>query len=116
MRHRAFLNPYGPGLLAYVADTILVNGGGTSAGVLGVEWVRPALQTAYGGAFFGSVLAVIGLLAAGRRPRPSEALLMLGFGLLALSSIRHVLWWSLILTPYLARASRKGRFGPAQQA
>jgi hypothetical protein len=113
------LNPYGPGLAAYVADTILVNGGGTSAGVLGVEWGPPTVQTLYGAGYFMSVLAVIGLLAAGHRPRAGEALLLLAFGLLALSSIRHILWWSLIVTPYLARGagglltSQLGRAGCA---
>ncbi len=97
------LNPYGPGLAAYVADTILVNGGGTATGVLGVEWGPPTVKTLYGAGYFTSVLAVIGLLAAGRRPRPGEALLLLVFGLLALSSIRHILWWSLIVTPFVAR-------------
>jgi hypothetical protein len=97
------LNPYGPGLAAYVADTILVNGGGSSVGTLGVEWGPPTVQTLYGGGYFASVLVVIGLLAAGRRPRPGEAVLLLAFGLLALTSIRHIMWWSLIATPYLAR-------------
>jgi hypothetical protein len=85
------VNPYGPGLASYVADTILVNGGGTAAGVLGVEWGPPIIQTMYGGAFFGSVLLVIALLAAGKRPPPAEALLLVGFGVLAVSSIRHIL-------------------------
>jgi hypothetical protein len=99
------LNPYGLALAGYVGDTILVNGGGTALGVLGVEWLPPELRSAYGGAFFASIFVVMGLLAAGRRPRPGEALLMLGFGLLALTSIRHILWWSLVVTPFIARAS-----------
>ena len=108
------LNPYGVGLAAYVGDTILFNGGGTSIGVLGVEWGAPAIRTAYGGLFYGSVLLTILLLGAGRRPRLGEGLLLLGFGLLAVSSTRHILWWSLIATPFVARglaelAGRPGR-------
>jgi len=38
------------------------------------------------------------------RPRLGEAVLMIGFGLLALSSLRHILWWSLVATPFVARA------------
>ena len=98
-------NPYGLGLARYVLDTVLVNGGGTSIGVLGVEWMPPVLQSTYGGAYFASVFVVIGLLACGRRPRAGEAVLMVSFGLLALSSLRHILWWSLVATPFIARAS-----------
>lgn len=97
------LNPYGFGLASYVGDTILFNGGGTAVGVLGVEWGAPALRTAYGGLFYGSVVLTIVLLGAGRRPRLGEGLLLLGFGLLALSSIRHILWWSLVVAPFVAR-------------
>jgi hypothetical protein len=96
------LNPYGFGLASYVGDTILFNSGGAAVGVLGVEWGAPALRSAYGGLFYGSVLLTVLLLGAGVRPRLGEGLLLLGFGLLALSSIRHILWWSLIVTPFLA--------------
>jgi hypothetical protein len=97
------LNPYGFGLASYVGDAILFNGGGTSVGVLGTEWGAPAIRTAYGGLFYGSMLLVVLLLGAGRRPRPGEALLLIGFGILAVSSIRHILWWSLVATPFVAR-------------
>lgn len=97
------LNPYGLGLAAYVGDTVLVNGGGTAVGVLGVEWGAPELRTAYGALFYGSVLLVVGLLGAGIRPRPAGGLLLLGFGLLAVSSVRHILWWALLLVPFAAR-------------
>jgi hypothetical protein len=97
------LNPYGVGLAAYVSDTILFNGGGTAIGVLGVEWGAPEIRTAYGALFYGSVLLVIGLLGAGVRPRLAEGLLLLGFGVLAVSSVRHVMWWSLVLVPFAAR-------------
>lgn len=97
------LNPYGIGLASYVSDTILFNGGGTGMGVLGVEWGAPEIRSSYGALFYGSVLLVIGFLGVGVRPRLAEGLLLLGFGLLAVSSVRHVLWWSLVLVPFLAR-------------
>lgn len=98
------LNPYGFGLASYVGDAILFNGGGTSVGVLGVEWGAPAIRTAYGALFYGSLLLTMLLIGAGSRPRFAEGLLLLGFGVLAISSIRHILWWSLILAPFVARA------------
>ncbi len=97
------LNPYGVGLVSYVSDTVLFNGGGTAIGVLGVEWGAPEIRTAYGGLFYGSVLLLIGLLGVGVRPRLTEGLLLLGFGVLAVSSVRHILWWSLVLVPFVAR-------------
>jgi hypothetical protein len=110
------LNPYGIGLASYVGDAILFNGGGTAVGVLGVEWGAPAIRTAYGGLFYGSVVLTILLLGAGRRPRLGEGLLLLGFGLLALSSIRHILWWSLILAPFVARGLAELAAKPAWPA
>ncbi|MCC7105353.1 MAG: hypothetical protein IT307_09445 [Chloroflexi bacterium] len=108
------LNPYGLGLAAYVGDTVLFNGGGTSVGVLGVEWGAPEIRSAYGALFYGSVLLVIGLFAAGVRPRLTDSLLLLGFGVLAVSSVRHILWWSLVMTPFAARglAELGSRPGP----
>lgn len=98
------LNPNGFGLVSYVSDTVLFNGGGMSVGILGVEWGAPAIRTPYGALFHGSVVLVIGLIAAGCRPRLGEGLLLLGFGLLAVSSVRHILWWSLIVAPFIARS------------
>jgi hypothetical protein len=47
---------------------------------------------------------IVGLIAAGCRPRLSEGMLLLGFGLLAVSSVRHIVWWALIVTPFVARS------------
>jgi hypothetical protein len=110
------LNPYGVGLASYVGDTILFNGGGTSIGVLGVEWGAPALRTSYGALFYGSAVLTILLLAAGQRPRLGEGLLLLGFGILALSSIRHIMWWSLLLAPFVARSLAELAAKPAWPA
>jgi hypothetical protein len=96
------VNPYGPGLASYVSDAVLVNSGTTAVGVLGMEWAAPAIRTAYGAQFYGSIVLVVLLLAAGYRPRLGDGLLLLGFGLLAVSSVRHVLWWSLVVAPVVA--------------
>jgi hypothetical protein len=58
---------------------------------------------------------VVGLIAAGCRPRLGEGLLLLGFGVLAVSSVRHILWWSLIVAPFVARslAEIAARPGPS---
>ena len=99
------INPYGVGLAAYVGDTILFNGGkSASFGVLGVEWQAPALRSPYGGAFYLTLLLTTLLVGTGRRPRLGEGLLLIGFGLLAVSSVRHVIWWSLLFAPFVARA------------
>ncbi|MGE3910634.1 MAG: hypothetical protein AB7K36_14830 [Chloroflexota bacterium] len=109
------LNPHGLELAGYVSDTVLFNGGGTGIGVLGMEWGAPSIRTPYGGLFFGSIVLTVGLLAAGCRPRLGEGLLLLGFGLLAVSSVRHVLWWALVLAPFVGRglAEIAARPGPA---
>jgi hypothetical protein len=44
------------------------------------------------------------LLARGHRPRLGEGLLLLGFGLMTVQSIRNELWWGLALTPFVARS------------
>ncbi len=97
-------NPYGPGLASYVTDAVLFNGFGTTAGVLGVEWGPPAFRSVSGGFVHGSLIAIMALLAAGRRPRVGEAIVLLGFGLLAVQAVRHVHWWALVLAPYIARS------------
>jgi hypothetical protein len=97
------LNPYGIGLVRYVSDAVLFNGGATSVGVLGAEWSPPEIRTAFGGLFYGSVVLAVVLLGAGCRPRLGEGLLLLAFAVLAISSIRHILWWALVAVPFVAR-------------
>jgi hypothetical protein len=97
------LNPYGLGLANYVADAVLFNGGATSIGVLGAEWAPPEIRSGYGGLFYGSIVLAVVLLGAGTRPRLGEGLLLLAFAVLAVSSTRHILWWSLVMVPFVAR-------------
>ena len=97
-------NPNGLGLVTYVWDTVLFNGGGTPVGTLAAEWMPPTVRSAYGRAFVVSLLGAVLLVGAGRRPRFAEGLLLVLFGLLALSAVRHILWWSLVVVPFAARA------------
>ena len=99
------VNPYGPGLASYVADTILVNGGGTSAGVLGVEWGPPTIRTVYGGVFFGSVLLVSACWRRGSGHGPPRRCCCSASACSPFVD-SHSLWWSLVLTPYVARGVR----------
>ena len=110
------LNPYGFGLASYVSDTILFNGGGTAVGVLGVEWGAPAIRTAYGGLFYGSVVLTILLLGAGRAHASARGCCCSASGCSPLSSIRHILWWSLILAPFVARGLAELAARPAWPA
>ena len=98
------VNPHGPWLARYVWDTVLFNGGGTAVGTLAAEWQPPTVQTGYGRAVVLSLLGVVLLVGAGRRPRFAEGLLLVLFGLLALSAVRHIMWWSLVMAPFAARA------------
>ena len=62
------------------------------------------MKSAYGRALMLSLLGVVLLVGAGRRPRFAEGVLLVLFGLLALSAVRHIIWWVLVMTPFAARA------------
>jgi hypothetical protein len=107
------VNPYGIGLATYVADAVLFNGGATSVGVLGAEWSAPEIRSAYGGMFYGTVVLAVLLLGAGTRPRLGEGLLLLAFAILAVSSTRHILWWTMVVVPFIARGIADRLASPA---
>jgi hypothetical protein len=107
------VNPYGIGLANYVADAVLFNGGATSVGVLGAEWSAPEIRSAYGGMFYGTVVLAVLLLGAGTRPRLGEGLLLLAFAILAVSSTRHILWWTMVVVPFIARGIAERLASPA---
>ncbi|MBA2450445.1 MAG: hypothetical protein H0V51_20715 [Chloroflexi bacterium] len=110
------VNPNGLALVTYVWDTVVFNGVGSTVGILGVEWGPPALRSTYGGAFFASLLVAIVLLGRGHRPRLGESLLLILFGLMATQAVRHVLWWGLIVTPYVARGLSAWASPPSRPA
>ncbi len=67
------------------------------------EWVRPDFhQLQY--QFFGALLLllVVGVVLARRRPRPAEALLIILFAYLGLSSVRNINLFSIVVGPLIA--------------
>jgi hypothetical protein len=95
------INPYGLGIYTYAAGLSQVSAG---RGI--EEWLPPSWQHLSGVIYFMSLaLAVVALLLAGRRGQPlsaRDAILLLGFGLMAARSIRMVPWWLFVLAPVLA--------------
>lgn len=90
-------NPYGPGLLPYVAQFRHVAALEDIA-----EWRPMTLGTLSGGLFAVSLIASAVLLRISpRRVSLSEAFIALGLGVLAVSSMRMLTWWALAW-PWLA--------------
>ncbi|MCO6456958.1 MAG: hypothetical protein J5I93_16790 [Pirellulaceae bacterium] len=86
------LNPLGPWLLLEVASF------GRHAPLSAIsEWRELTLWSMSGGLFFGS-LAVTALVcwASPRRPRLTDVLVLVVFGLLTLSAMRMLTWWALV--------------------
>jgi hypothetical protein len=93
------VNPYTWRIYNYV----LLATGDATARNLNIEWQPPTLYNGTGILFYAQVgLFLLALLASRRLPRPSEALLWLAFGGLALLSIRNVIWWGWVTAPGLA--------------
>jgi hypothetical protein len=93
------INPYTWQIYNYV----LIATGDATARALNVEWQPPTLYNGTGILFFANVALFLATLLASRRlPRPTEALLWLAFGGLALLSIRNVIWWGWVTAPGLA--------------
>ncbi len=70
---------------------------------LNKEWQAPTLYEGTGILFFLNVLIFLGsLYLSKRRLRPTEVLVILAFGYLALTSLRNVMWWGWVTAPILA--------------
>ena len=113
-------NPYGLGILTYVAGVItnpVVRGSVT-------EWQPPGLDLS-GGVFFGEVIFLAGLLAwrrmrgAGGGACPTylgDLLLLGGFAVLGVLAVRNLAWWGVaapavlagLLAAALPRPTRRG--------
>lgn len=108
------INPYGWGIYQYVGLT------SRRAGERRLdEWLPPSLDQMIGLAWFLSLPILVGLLWLGwkkyRVPLRIREVVLLGcFGLMALSSVRMVAWWLLILAPILA--GRLEKIWPADPA
>jgi len=92
-----FVNPFGVRVFAYLVD--LSSDPVVSKQV--AEWDSPSIHSLTGLLFFGSVLAVAGLLARRGRAVPWSRLVELGvFALIGLFAVRGVVWWS-IAAPFI---------------
>lgn len=96
----SLVNPYGIGSLIYVASI----GSNPVIRDFVTEWTPTTVNSHEGLMFFGSLVLVAALMYRSRtRPSLFEILLALSFGYLAWSSVRALVWWGLVITPYLAR-------------
>jgi hypothetical protein len=96
----SMLNPYGPGALVYVAsisDNPIIRDYVT-------EWAPTTVSWHEGIFFFVSIVGLGALMLKSRlRLTAVEVLVLLVFGGLAWSSVRVIVWWSLLIAPILAR-------------
>ena len=96
----SMVNPYGPGELVYVASI----GNNPIIRDYVTEWAPTTVSWNEGIFFFVSVVVLGALmLRSPRRLTAFEVLALLVFGGLAWSSVRVIVWWSLLIAPILAR-------------
>jgi hypothetical protein len=96
----AMITPYGSGSLSYVAGI----GSNPIIRDYVIEWAPTTTDWREGWIFFAS-LGLIGALILRSRTRltPTEWLILVVFGWLALSSVRAIVWWGLAIAPILSR-------------
>jgi hypothetical protein len=96
----SLLNPYGPGALLYLAS--ISNNPIIREYV--TEWAPTTVSWHEGIMFFVSIVVLGSLMLRSRlRLTIFEVLALLVFGYLAWSSVRVIVWWSLLIAPILAR-------------
>jgi hypothetical protein len=93
------INPRGFGIISYVktltANSVIQN--------LVTEWAPPRVNTLMGGIFFaGLVISGIILVVSPRRPRFSQVLTFLVFGILGVRTSRGSVWFGLVMAPIIA--------------
>jgi hypothetical protein len=95
----AGLNPLGPTVYTYVWSIASY----ASSKMLIPEWQPTTIQDFTGQALAASSLLLALVMWTSKRPvRRLDVLTLLGFGLLALTSQRQVVWWGLLAGPILA--------------
>ncbi len=109
-----FVNPYGPRLLPWMAEYLRVHAGGYLGTVAGTEWEPTNIASTHGLLYFLEVLLVGVLLVRVGPPPVQLCLWLLTFGWLALTSVRHTLWWALAMVPALAWALTRAAGGPGR--
>jgi hypothetical protein len=101
-------NPYGFGIVPWLADYLALNLGNAGLPPLSQEWLPSSLATAHGTLFFFSVIVVVAVLVRGGFPKPADGLRLLAFGTLGLLAVRNTLWWAIVATPVVARGLSGG--------
>ena len=96
-----FANPRGVGVIAYVVELLT----SSTVAPLVTEWSVPEATSLYGALFFGASLVLIAALTlTPRPPSATDLLIAAAFWVLALTAIRHALWFAAAGAPVLARA------------
>jgi hypothetical protein len=95
------INPLGVGVFAYVL-TLLTD---PPSQQLVIEW-QPANPRSFAGRiFYGGVLLLIAAFAfARRRPTITDVILVCGFGWMAFSGVRYVMWFAMVAMPIVAQS------------
>jgi hypothetical protein len=100
------INPLGPGIFGYVG---LLLSDPSSQTLIG-EWQPPTTRSYAGKAFYIGFLALVAAFGlARRRPTLTDIVLVCGFGWMAISGQRYVLWFALIAMPILAQSLAAAR-------
>ena len=97
-------NPYGLGIVPWLADFLTLHTGGKEAAVMATEWMPTSIREQPGLYYFASVALLASLLIRVGPPPPADGLRLLAFGFLALTTIRSTTWWGLAHAPTLAWA------------
>ena len=95
----SLLNPYSAGIYNY----FLIATNDPIARSLNVEWQSPTIYTGTGQLFIMQVVIFLAsIYLSKRRLRPTELILIVAFGYLALTSLRNVMWWGWVTAPIIA--------------
>jgi hypothetical protein len=95
-------NPYGAGLVPWIAHYMTYNTGGQGLPVLSTDWQPTSFAAMHGRLFFLTVFALVVVLVRVGPPSPAESLRLLVFAALALQAVRSTTWWALVMAPVLA--------------
>jgi hypothetical protein len=92
-------NPYFVGIYEY----FFIATNDPTARSLNMEWQPPTIADGTGLLFYVNLLILlVSFYFSKRRIRPTEALLLLAFAYLSLTSLRNVMWWGWVTAPILA--------------
>ncbi len=95
------INPRGVGVTGYVSNLL----GNAPVQALATEWQPPNPKTGLGMLFYPALLSLFAILALARPTVAlTDLLLVLAFGWLGASGLRHIVWFGLVSAPVLAEA------------